>query len=253
MKTDESNSLSLSLRKSLKLLFSHKAFFKLALIFFFAGFLFLGGAGRVSAATIYVSVPGGTYAAGNNTDGSSWTNAYTSILSAVNSLSGTTDDEIILDPTDDFSLVYATRLEFASPKTGGSVSIHSENNDPANCFISGDSDPEDDGSGNWYLFRANDTGVSYSFRGITFRNHKRTDGGPPFLFSQLANGSTVTWSNLRFTNIQMKQVTNFGSLTSFNGLIRFHINSHAWAANFVLQDIEVDNIAYKANDQSWIY
>jgi len=50
--------LSLSLRKKLKLLFSHKAYSpfdklragKLALIFFFAGFLFLGGIGHADAA-----------------------------------------------------------------------------------------------------------------------------------------------------------------------------------------------------------
>ncbi len=47
-------SLSLSLSLSNSPLKSNKRYFQLALIFFFAGFLFLGGVGKASAATYYV-------------------------------------------------------------------------------------------------------------------------------------------------------------------------------------------------------
>ena len=131
--------------------------------------------------TVYVSVAGGTYDAGNNSDGSSWANAYTTIQAAYNSLDATDDaDTIILDPTDDF---VEDDINFAASKDAGSVAIKSATESPTACFITGT-----DGTATDSLIKGGEANTDFLFKGITFRNHRVTDGDIiPVYFSYFAS------------------------------------------------------------------
>lgn len=180
-----------------------------------------------NAGTYYVSGAGGTYAAGDGSDGLTWAKAYTTIIAAVTAMADVDDDVIILDPTEEFvqTATIATNL---SAKTGGSLHIKSETEDSTSCIISGSP-----GGVAHSLFANNEIGLTTNLTGITFKDHTRTNGGCVLFFGQ---GGNFTLTDIVADNLGIVRVG-----TATNALIFAQAQTFVVTINgLVIENCTVD-------------
>lgn len=180
---------------------------------------------------ICVSVVGGTYAAGNDSTGAVWGDVtcdvvYDDIHQAIDSTTGTGDDVVWLDPTDNFTQTSIINTS-GSPKTAGSLTLKSVGEDDTACFITGF-------TGASGLFVHNDANYTMDIRGITFRNHTLTTDG---VIISVTQGGDFSLSKCTLDNLQVSMAT------AGNGPILM-INKAGITAT--LNDIEIRNCAYTA-------
>lgn len=147
---------------------------------------------------------------GDNSDGLTWATAFNAIGTAFDNLTGAQDDTVILDDEDhnQTTNLYTN----GGTKTGGTIILESRGDNPQICTISGNTES---GSGNYYLLRNNETTTgnpNLKVRGITFKNHIRTDS-LPLIFN--SNTSDFTLENCACHDLSLVATS-----VATNGLIR---------------------------------
>lgn len=184
-----------------------------------------------------VSNTGGTYAAGDNSNGATWgaitcAVVYDDLSTAIDAMAGTDDDIIYIDPTD--TLVRVTDFDAevdtdGSSKTGGSLTIMSVGSVPATCILDGN-----DAVSTTAIFRHDEASVDIILDGVTIKDYTRNNGYAPI---QVNAGGDPTFSNLIIDNVNM--IRNDGGIQPI-------IIFLAQAFSPTLSDVIIQNCNYDA-------